>query len=278
VYCRTEDLGDECPRDKATGLLLQGGLREADIHALLRMTSDANWVEEYHITRVHRLVTDLIAGDLEEELRNDPSSINALDAICRTPLHWAAARGNLANCVTILQYGVNPNILDEFQSKPLVYAADRNHTECARILLQAGARPNIYIPGNNNNRMDSALSCAIRNATDPKLIRMLLQFGADDNTTGVDHFTPLIHAARTNKAKFALIFLEHGASIHWTAKNGHTALTTALTHNRHLILEILLAHSRLQGHSSFQITQATQTCRCIRRYQDHHGTSYQSAF
>jgi ankyrin repeat protein len=73
----------------------------------------------------------------------------------------------------------------------------------------------------------------IHNATDPALIEMLLRPGTDVNTTGVDDFTPLIHAAWTDTVLFAVLLLEHGADVNGVSKSDHTTLTRALVQNSH---------------------------------------------
>jgi ankyrin repeat protein len=88
------------------------------------------------------------------------------------------------------------------------------------------------------------LNCAARNASDPLLIKTLLNFGADVDACGVDGRTALIHAARINKADFALLLIQGGANINHTSSAGHTPLTTAVVFNSHDVLKLLLGRGK----------------------------------
>ena len=175
---------------------------------------------------------------MDEALLADPESIDTRDALGRTPLLWAAARGDAKSAVTLLSHGADPNILDNQLAPPVSYAADRGHAVCVRLLLEAGAEtdpvlPNGYIGG-------SALNCAARNATDPLVLKTLLDFGADTESAGVDGRTCLIHVARTDNASFAMLLLEYGADLNAISASNQTPLTTAIINNSHNVLRLLL--------------------------------------
>lgn len=235
---RPKALTDNSPRNKASDIILQGGLSKDAVEALYCMTKDSDWIEEQNFCRVHKLVTGLLPGSLLEELQNNPHNVNVQDAMGRTPLLWAAARGDEKAVVTLLSFGADPNIHDVQWSGPVAYSADRNHTICTRILLEAGARTDIEIPG--DYKIGSPLNCAARNASDPILIKTLLDFGAQVDACGVDGHTALIHAARTDNRPFALVLLVHNANINWVTTSGHTPLTTSIMCNSHGVLQLLL--------------------------------------
>ncbi|KAI1386841.1 ankyrin repeat-containing domain protein [Hypoxylon trugodes] len=235
---RPKALTDNSPRNKASDIILQGGLSRETVEALSCMTSDSEWIEEQNFPRIHKLVTGLMIGDLAEELTKHPEAVNAQDAMGRTPLLWAAARGDEDAVVTLLNFGADPNIIDVQWSGPVAYSADRNHTACTRILLEAGAETDVKLPP--GYKIGSPLNCAARNASDPLLIKTLLDFGAKVDACGVDGRTALIHAARINRPDFALLLLEHNADINAVSTAGHTPLTTAIMCNSHEVLKLLL--------------------------------------
>lgn len=175
---------------------------------------------------------------LEEELVLHPGDIDAVDALGRTPLVWAAARGNEQAVALLLGAGADPNTLDTQWTGAVSYAAERDHTVCVRLLLEAGAEPDPLLPV--GIRVGSALNCAARNATKPLILKTLLDFGADVEASGVEGITSLIHAARTDKASFAMLLLEYGADINVTSTLGQTPLTTAIAYNSHNVLKLLL--------------------------------------
>ncbi len=156
----------------------------------------------------------------------------------RTPLTWAAARGNDHAVATLLAQGADPNSLDIQWTGPVSYAAERSHVVCVRLLLEAGAKTDPVIPG--GLKIGSALNCAARNCSDVLVLKTLLDFGADTEAGGVDGRTSLIHAARTDNIDFAILLLEYGANINAVTIVGATPLTTAITSNSHSVLRLLL--------------------------------------
>lgn len=136
---------------------------------------------------------------LEEELIPHPEQI---DTLGRTPLIWAAARGNDHNVVILLLgAGADPNSMDVEFTTAVSYAAERDHTVCVQLLLEAGADPDPRLPG--DIKVGSGLKCAACNGANPLIMKLLLDFGADLESSGVENIILLIQAARTEKASFA---------------------------------------------------------------------------
>lgn len=156
----------------------------------------------------------------------------------RTPLIWAAARGDDRSVATLLAHGADPNVMDVQYTTAVSYAAQQDHGTCVRLLLEAGADPDPEILG--GAKVGSALNCASRSATDPSIIKNLLDFGADIESCGVDGKTPLINVARTDNVSFALLLLEYGANINASSTTEQTPLTTTITFNSHKVLQLLL--------------------------------------
>ena len=175
---------------------------------------------------------------LEEEVVLHSETIDAVDALGRTPLIWAAARGNEHFVAILLGAGADPNTLDTQWTGAVSYAAERDQTVCVRLLLEAGAEPDPLLP--NGIRVGSALNCATRNATNPLILKTVLDFGANVEASGVEGITSLIHAARTDNASFAMMLLEYGANINATSTLGQTPLTTAIAYNSHEVLQLLV--------------------------------------
>ncbi|RHZ48189.1 ankyrin repeat domain-containing protein [Aspergillus thermomutatus] len=232
---------DNSPRNKACHFLLEGGLSDTAVNALRTITQGGyleDFVEEAGFTKTHKIVLGLSTLDLEDEISRKPGDVNAVDAMGRTPLAWAAARGDTRAIVTLLSHGANPNIMDVQFSGPLSNAAAQGRTVAVRLLLEAGAHTDFQIP--NGEKKGSPLNCAARNATDALLLKSLLDFGADVDACGTDGKTALIHAARTDNASFAMLLLEYGADINAISVDGSTALTTAIAYNSHNVLRLIL--------------------------------------
>ncbi|KAH6982274.1 ankyrin repeat-containing domain protein [Ilyonectria sp. MPI-CAGE-AT-0026] len=179
---RPKALSDNSPRNKASDLLLQGGLGQEAADILTRISRRDDWWEEQNLPLLHRIVLGISGRDLVQELQENPGSVNDQDAMGRTALLWAAARGDDEAVTTLLHFNANPNIMDCQHAGPVSYAADRNHTVCTRILLAAGADPDPIIPG--GYKIGNPLNCAARNANDPLLIKALLEYGANVDAVG----------------------------------------------------------------------------------------------
>jgi hypothetical protein len=81
-----------------------------------------------------------LQGDLESLERDAVyGDVDYRDAFDRTPLHLAAACGNLAVVETLLSFGANPSARDFSDMTPIFAAARNAHREVVRLLLDAGA-------------------------------------------------------------------------------------------------------------------------------------------
>lgn len=202
------------------------------------LAAGSNFIENQKFAPIHKIVLKLSLQDLEEEILRNPDDVDIPDAMGRTALEWAAARGDDRAVTTLLSYGANPNVMDKKLNTPLTLASNQNQTVCVRLLLEAGANPDPPLP--DGIKFGSPLNCAARNASDPLLIKTLLDFNADIEASNVDGVTPLLHVARGNSASHAMLLLEYGAEINVTSKDGRTPLTTAIVYNNHNVLQLLL--------------------------------------
>ncbi|KAK7455452.1 B-cell lymphoma 3-encoded protein [Colletotrichum acutatum] len=206
---------------------------------ILRLIAEgSDFNERQNFARIHKIVLGLCIGDLEEEIRQDPNSLDFPDGTGRTALQWAAARGDERAVVTLLSWGADPNNMDKKLNTPLTLAANQNQSVCVRLLLEAGALPDPELPPSVT--FGTPLNCAARNAPDPVLMKTLLDFNAKIEASGVDGVAPLLHVARGNSAAHAMLLLEYGADINATSKAGQTPLTAAIQYNNHSVLKLLL--------------------------------------
>lgn len=229
---------DNSPRNKAHQFLLMGGLSSDDVEALRCLTRGDDFIDEQNYTMLHRIILGLSMADLEEEICLHPEYVNTADVMGRTPLAWAACRGDDRAIVTLLSHGAEVNTLDVQYSGVVGHAADRNYATCVRLLLEAGADPDIASA--HGHKVGNPLNVAARNASDTLVLKTLLDFGANVDSSGIDGMTGLIHAARRDNASFATLLLEYGANINATSAAGQTPLTTAVAYNSHNVLRLLL--------------------------------------
>ena len=250
---------DNSPRNKAHQALLMGRLSQADVEALRCLTQDDDFIGEQNYTTLHKIILGLLLAGLEQEICLHPEEINNRDVMDRTPLAWAAYRGDDRAIVTLLSHRAEVNTLDVQHSAPVCHATDRNYITCVRLLLEAGADPNIAAA--HSHKVGDSLNCASRNASDPLILKTLLDFGANIGSCGVNGMTPLIHASRRNLASFANLLLEYGANINTINTAGQTLLTIAVAYNSHNVLRLLRdcwfeysEYPRLTGPHLLQIT------------------------
>ena len=235
-----------------------GDLSDEDEEALRCITQGSDFVEEQNYTQLHKIVLGLSMQDLEETIQSRTEDVNATDIMGRTALAWAACRGDERPIVTLLSHGAKVNTLDVQHSAPVCHAADRNHAICVCLLLEAGADPDIA--ANFGHKVGGPLNCAARNASNPVVLKTLLDFDANPEASGIDGMTALIHASRRDYANFAILLLEYGADINAQSTAGQTPLTTAIVYNSHNVLQQLLDRwfeysecPRLKGPNLLQI-------------------------
>ena len=229
---------DNSPRNKAHQFLLMGGFSDDDVEALRCLTRGDDFIGEQNYTMMHKIILGLSMASLEEEICLHPDDVNARDVMGRTPLAWAACRGDDRAIVTLLSHGAEVNTMDIQHSGVVGHAADRGYATCVRLLLEAGADPDIASA--HGHQVGNPLNVAARNASNPLILKTLLDFGADVESSGIDGMTALIHASRRDKASFATLLLEYGANINATSASGQTPLTTAVAYNSHNVLRLLL--------------------------------------
>lgn len=231
---------DNSTRHKAFDNLLQGGLSQEAEEDIRCLTAASDWIEEQNIGKLHKIIVRLLSSSLEEAIAENPGSIDITDAMGRTPLLWAAARGDHQAVQSLLDQNADPNVMDTYLASPVSYAADRGHTLCVKLLLEAGAIAEPRLPP--GIKLGNPLNCAARNTKDPTLLKYLLTYGAQVDSTGVDGNTALIHASRTDNVRFAVLLLDYNADLNAANINQQTPLTTAIMYNSHGVLELLLEH------------------------------------
>lgn len=105
------------------------------------------------------------------------------------------------------------------------------------MLLEAGAEPDPSLP---DGIKVGSLNCAACNATNPLVLKVLLDFDADIEASGVEGVIPLIHVTRSGDYDFAMLLLVYGANLNARTRLWQTPLTIAIAYNSHKVLRLLL--------------------------------------
>jgi len=108
----------------------------------------------------------------------------------------------------LLGDGADPNTIGSFETPVLHWAVHYGERETAARLLTAGADPNLR----NSATGVTPLSLAL-GGTDPEIVRLLLEAGADPNALLPDGDTPLMLAARGANPQFVQLLVDHGAEV-----------------------------------------------------------------
>lgn len=142
-------------------------------------------------TPLHRIVLGLSTANLKTQLELSISDINTGDSGGRTPLMWAARRGDIQAIRTLIEYGADVNKRDKSLLTPLHKAVADADDTTVELLLEAGADPHVTDDGEAQPIHNIFFSPQVRIRT----INALVARGADPNArTGINS-TPLHWAA-----------------------------------------------------------------------------------
>ena len=194
------------------------------------------WVEERRMfTHVHKIVLQLLALDLEKALRKDRSSVDKEDADGRTPLSWAAARGDSKSVELLLRNGASPNTPDRIGQGPLRQSLKAHDSKCLQLLLKYGAKVD-----QTDDWKQTCLLAAHYYPDPVSFTAPLLKAGAQVNIRCSQGRFPLMEAVSKNNVTAVRLLLDYGADVNCANNAGATALHEGVRHNSHEALAFLL--------------------------------------
>ena len=118
------------------------------------------------------------------------------------------------------------------------YAAGSGCPEVVELALRLGTDPNIPDAGGHTPLYAVANECA--SEAGPKIVRALVQAGADVNASGgVTRATPLHMAARRGHVEIARALLDSGAAIRHCDSKGDTPLQRAINCRKPAVAQLL---------------------------------------
>lgn len=218
------------------------GWRVEEIRALFPSLQSVG--DRRSFTRVHKIVNQMLCCDFQKELCRNPALINQADADGRTPLAYAATRGDRSTVSTLLRHGADPNIVDRIGQGPLRQSMKAYDSTCTTMLLNGGA--------NFDHRDNWEQTALISSAYYPEplpFMSTLLLAGANINATDFRSFSVLTEAMKFNLPNAVQLLLENGANIEQVDHYGLTPFMHGIRSNSRTALRILLDLAKRFLHS-----------------------------
>jgi len=163
------------------------------------------------------------------------ASINSVDPSGCLPIHYAAALRSPECLEYILQCNAKVDARDYAGWTCLHIAAGDGNLECVESLLKHKAAVDIKESAGGSTALHIASSRG-RN----RVLKRLLQSGADINTQDMLGFTPLCQAAVNEWAETCRLLLQHGAKVDQGNLVGRTPLHLAVTSGNLFAVKVLV--------------------------------------
>ena len=160
--------------------------------------------------------------------------LDTVDSTGRSPLSWAAQRGEDEAVRLLLEHGADPNNNDNTNMTPLHYAAQAATPKCLLLLIEYGAR--IY----QSTRGWTALHYACSFHDDLAYTKPLLDHGADVNKRTYVGKTALYFAIIQNHLKNTAFLIKIGANINVLDREGISPLAFSIKFRRLDAMKLLL--------------------------------------
>ena len=144
----------------------------------------------------------------------------------RTPLSWAAQRGDRENIKSLLADGSDPNSADSFHWTPLHMSSYAMDQRCTRMLVEAKADINA------KTRDGATIIYLVTERADRHyILHILLEYGADVESQTHIGWTSLHMAALRNHSQSLRCLIEAGAQTETRTHPGDSAITIAISNN-----------------------------------------------
>ncbi|MGC9367824.1 MAG: ankyrin repeat domain-containing protein, partial [bacterium] len=151
----------------------------------------------------------------------DPNNINSTDSDGRTPLHIASWQGRVDIIEDLIKNGANVNEKDLANNETPLFYGIEEE-RVVRVLLENGAEVNIA-----DFEGETPLLEASRN-NDVEIINLLLDNGAEVNVVNEKGYTPLLISVSYENYDVAELLVNAGADVNVENEDGYTPLIYAI--------------------------------------------------
>jgi len=180
-------------------------------------------------------------------------SANCADYDRRSPLHIAAANGELQAIELLIDKKASINIVDHFGRTPLVEACRSRQDAAAKLLFERGARLGFDAGENDSETEDRHVEAGelCQAASDPRqlwYLSALLKYGAVANVGDYDARTALhVACASGNTPAVEILLASGGIDANVKDNFGRTPLMEAVRHRQEPCARLLQAHGADHG-------------------------------
>ena len=183
---------------------------------------DTHFLEHGKFSDLHKIVLHVRPGSLREELQRSTAMLDTVDSTGRSPLSWAAQRGENEAVRLLLEHGADPNNNDNENMTPLHYAAQAATPKCLLLLIEYGARIH------QSTRGWTALHYACSFHDNLAYTKPLLDHGADFNKRTYVGKTALSFAIIQNHLKNTAFLIKIGADVNVLDRDGISPLALSI--------------------------------------------------
>jgi hypothetical protein len=174
---------------------------------------------------------------VEQLVVKHPQHDTAVGGYYRTPAVAALAGGHFQLARVLYSNGSSLDPRDLDGNSPLHYAAHHEDLEMAQVLLDC-----VDVNAKNHYGTTPLAYATQGDFKDHRVIRLLLDRGADPNSRRPNHSTPLHRASQNGDVEIVRLLVEHGASVEVKKKDGKSPLDVASGEHREEIVKLLLEH------------------------------------
>ncbi len=192
---------------------------------------------------LHQVALGVPTEEIEDLLAEVPSLVNFRDYDRRTPLHIAAAEGQLEICKLLVEKGAKINRSDRWGLAPLDDAHRHQHLEVVQYLQQNGGK------FGSSSLLTNLFSACVEG--DAEEVRSLLEYGKIDlSSSDYDRRTPLHIAAAEGQSEIVELLCEKGANVNAMDRWGARPIDAAIEANSDECVKLIEKYGGRRGSSA----------------------------
>ncbi|XP_060133733.1 transient receptor potential cation channel subfamily A member 1 isoform X1 [Zootoca vivipara] len=208
---------------------------------------------------VFKVISDGSTCRLRSFIKKNRDGLKKLDELNATPLHHAAAGGQLELMQMIIDGSSTEalNVTDSCGNTPLHWATKKSQIGSVKLLLRKGANPNIL-----NSSMMAPLHLAVQ-CLQNELVKIFVEHSATDvNLEGESGNTPILLACYKDNTEALKLLIKNGAKICKANSLGCMPVHAAAFSGAKSCMEIIIKKGEELGYSSKNHINFTNNGKC----------------